>query len=302
MSTIDEKLVRKIVSRVVQKHLQATGEDSSAGQGEAASSGTAGQQTAQPQAPPAPAGLRCETIPVGVSSRHAHVTREDFEKLFGPGRELMVLRPLSQPGQFAAQETVAVVTDRGRIDKLRLLGPFRPQTQVELSHTDARRLGISPPVRGSGKLTGSTGARLEGPAGRVDIGEGVIVAERHIHITPKDAERLGVADSQYVDVHTAGERELVFRRVLVRVGDQAAADFHLDTDEANASGLTTGDLVHVCVPVKPVAKDKPSGRRVITEQMIRDSLDAGEPLDIAGDSILTPAARDLALEKGLIKR
>lgn len=297
---MDEKLVKEIVSRVVRK-LMETRQGSVSGKPGADDESGSVPETVGASSTGLDGGKVCETIPVGVSSRHVHTTREDFERLFGAGRSLTVLRPLSQPGQFAAQETVAVVTDRGRIDKVRLLGPFRDKTQVELSQTDARRLGLSPPVRESGKLAGTPGAFLEGDLGKVGIPEGVIVAERHIHIIPADADRLGVKNGQFVDVHTTGERQLVFRNVLVRVSEQASADFHIDTDEANAAGLQTGDLVRVCFTRLSDTRTL-TEPRVISERMIREALKKGQVPGLDGKAILTPAARDLAVEKGLIKR
>jgi putative phosphotransacetylase len=291
VATMDENLVREIVTRVVSK-LVPVREESRSGKPVV----TAETVPSNPSEK-----LFCETIPAGVSNRHVHITREDFQRLFGSEREMTVLRPLSQPGQFAAQETLAVATDRGRIDKVRLLGPFRSKTQVELSQTDARQLGISPPVRKSGKLSGTPGAFLEGPLGRIDLSEGVIIAERHIHITPADAQRLGVEDGRYADVHTAGERPLVFKNVLIRVSEEFSADFHLDTDEANAAGLKTGDLVQVCFAHPPKTGAFTQGK-VISERMLREALRKGESPGLDSKAKLTPSARDLAYEKGLLKR
>ncbi len=180
-------------------------------------------------------------IPIGVSNRHIHLTKEDVEKLFGDNYELTSKKELSQPGEFAAEETVTIKTDKSEISRVRILGPVRTLTQVEISKTDARQLGINPPIRPSGKIEGTPGITLIGPHGEITIDKGVIIAERHIHMTNEDADRFGVSDGQYVSVKTEGEREIVFHKVLIRVKDTYALDMHIDTDEANAAGIQTGD-------------------------------------------------------------
>ena len=182
-------------------------------------------------------------FPVGISARHLHLSQADLEKLFGPGHQLTPEKPLSQPGQFSCAETVAVHGPRGSFPKIRVLGPVRQHTQVEVSRSDAFVLGLDPPVRDSGDLAGSPGARLVGPGGEIVLSEGVIVAHRHLHIPPKQAEELGLKDKDFIRVHVEGPRALVFERVLVRVGPNFALDLHLDTDEANAAGAKTGDSV-----------------------------------------------------------
>ena len=180
-------------------------------------------------------------IPIGVSNRHIHLTKEDVDKLFGDNYELTSKKELSQPGEFAAEETVTIKTDKSEIQGVRILGPIRPLTQVEISKTDARKLHINPPIRPSGKIDGTPGIKIIGPKGEITIDKGVIIAERHIHMTKADADSFGVKDGQYVSVKTAGERELTFNKVLIRVKDTYALDMHIDTDEANAAGLQTGD-------------------------------------------------------------
>lgn len=184
-------------------------------------------------------------IPIGVSGRHAHVSREDLDILFGEGYQLQPLKDLSQPGQFACQETIDLVTVKGSFKNVRILGPERKKSQVEISLTDAIKLGIKPPVRDSGNHTDSPGLTLVGPNGSVDITSGVIAACRHIHMTPDDAEKLGLKDKQMVKVHTGGERGLIFDQVLVRVDPSFALEMHIDTDEGNAAMVKTGDLVEV---------------------------------------------------------
>jgi len=181
-------------------------------------------------------------VPVGVSARHVHLTQEHVERLFGPGAKLTEMKPLSQPGQFAANETVAIYGPKGSFPKVRILGPTRKATQVEVSRTDALALGLNPPVRESGDIAGTPGLRLVGPAGEVTIEQGVIVAARHIHFHPSDAQKFGVADKQRLKVRVGGERGVVFENVIARVSDQFALDMHIDTDEGNAAGVSTGDV------------------------------------------------------------
>ena len=184
-------------------------------------------------------------IPVGVSNRHIHLSKEHLAELFGKDYELTVLKELSQPGQFAAAETVAVEGPKGRIENVRILGPARSMTQLEISKTDSYKLGIDPPVRLSGNIDGTPGITIQGPNGIVVIENGVIIAKRHIHMTPQDAERFSVKDKQVVKVKTLGERALIFDKVVVRVSENFALDMHIDTDEANAAGLKTGDRVEI---------------------------------------------------------
>lgn len=180
-------------------------------------------------------------IPIGVSNRHIHLTKEHVYQLFGEGYELKVKKELSQPGEFAAEETVTIKTEKSEIAKVRILGPIRSLTQIEISKTDAFHLGIKPPIRPSGKIEGTPGITIIGPNGEITVEEGVIIAERHIHMTPTDAQTFGVEDGQYVSIKVEGERELVFHQVLIRIKDTYALDMHIDTDEANAGGLKTGD-------------------------------------------------------------
>lgn len=184
-------------------------------------------------------------IPVGISGRHAHVSQADLETLFGAGYELKPLKDLSQPGQYAAQETVDISTEKGEIKKVRILGPVRKQTQVEISLTDAVKLGLKPPVRDSGDLRNSPGLTITGPKGKTIIPEGVVCAARHIHMTPADAEQLGVKDKDLISVKIDGERGAVFNNVLCRVHPSFQLEMHCDTDEGNAVMLKTGEKVSV---------------------------------------------------------
>ena len=169
---------------------------------------------------------------VETSARHVHVTQEDLETLFGKGHELTKKKDLSQPGQFACEEKVTIVGSKKEM-KASILGPVRPETQVELSLTDARSIGVDAPIRESGDIAGSGACKLVGPAGEVELKEGVIAAKRHIHATPEDAEKLGVKDKDVVSVKIDTEgRSLVFGDVVVRVSPKYALAMHIDTDES----------------------------------------------------------------------
>ena len=184
-------------------------------------------------------------ILVETSARHIHVSREDLDVLFGKGYELTNKKDLSQPGQFACEEKVVVKGPKGSI-KASILGPIRPATQVELSLTDARTIGVSALVRESGDIAGTAGCVIEGPCGSVEIKEGVIAAKRHIHMTPADAAELGVADKEIVSVKLDTARPLIFGDVVVRVSDKFALAMHIDTDESNAAyafGAVYGEIV-----------------------------------------------------------
>ncbi|HHT05415.1 MAG TPA: phosphate propanoyltransferase [Hydrogenispora sp.] len=187
-------------------------------------------------------------VPVGVSNRHVHLSQEDLETLFGKGATLTVKKDLSQPGQFAAEETVNLIGPKRSIPNVRILGPVRPQTQVEISLTDSFTLGITAPVRDSGNLENTPGLIIEGPKGRIEIEEGVIVAQRHLHLHDTEAAELGLKDQDYIQVKVDGPRGLIFDQVLVRVSPKFKKDLHLDIDEANAAGLKTGDLVTIIKP------------------------------------------------------
>ena len=173
---------------------------------------------------------------VEVSARHVHLCQQDLETLFGKGAQLHPRRELSQPGQYVCEERVEIVGPKNSIKGVSVLGPLRPATQVEVSLTDARALGISVPVRESGVLEGSAGCTIIGPAGKVELGQGLIAAKRHIHISPGDAEKQGVRDKEVVQVKIdTPERSCIFGDVVVRVNDDFNTSMHLDTDEAHAA-------------------------------------------------------------------
>jgi putative phosphotransacetylase len=170
-----------------------------------------------------------------TSARHVHVCRETLDILFGEGYELTKKKDLSQPGQFACEERIKVIGEKGEFPAVSILGPIRPNDQVELSASDARSIGVKAPVRESGDIKGSGGCKLVGPNGEVEISEGVIVAKRHIHMTPADAAEYGLSDKQVVSVKIdSAERSLVFGDVVVRVSEKFALAMHIDTDESNA--------------------------------------------------------------------
>ena len=180
---------------------------------------------------------------VETSARHVHVTKQDLETLFGPGHELTVKKYLSQPGQFASEEQVDVVGPKSVLKRVRILGPIRPETQIELSLTDARSIGITAPVRESGDVAGSGACKLVGPCGEVEVAQGVIAAKRHIHMTPEDAKEFEVEDKQIVSVKVDTEgRSLIFGDVVVRVSPKFSLAMHIDTDESNAACAGNGTM------------------------------------------------------------
>ena len=179
-------------------------------------------------------------VPLEASGRHVHVTAQQALTLFG--HPLTPKRPLSQPGQYLANERVTVIGPKGEFQNVAVLGPERPEAQVEISLTDARQLGLSAPVKLSGDVKGTPGAVLVGPLGRVELNQGVMAAQRHIHMTPEDAARMGVRDKQVVKLQVFTQRPLVFQDVSVRVSEKFATFVHLDYDEANACGMAPGDL------------------------------------------------------------
>jgi len=180
---------------------------------------------------------------VETSARHIHLSKEDLETLFGAGYELTKKKDLSQPGQYACAERVDVVGPKKTIAGVSILGPVRPETQVELSLTDARSIGVAAPVRESGDIAGSGACKLVGPCGEVEIDRGVTAAMRHIHMTTADAERMGLTDKQIVEVKIPCEgRTLTFGDVVVRVSDKYALAMHIDTDESNAAGVAPGTM------------------------------------------------------------
>ncbi len=253
-------------------------------------------------------------IPVGVSGRHVHLCAADLAALYGKGHSLQKQRELSQPGQYAAVETVTLVGPRGCLERVRVLGPLRERSQVEISRSDAIHLGLNPPVRESGNLDGTPGVTVVGPQGPVLLREGLIVARRHIHMSPAEAKGFGVKDGESVRVLAGRERNLVFGQVTVRVKSGFALELHLDTDEANAAGLGNGDTVRLLTHIQagtPQGSASPAeaaggGIRetqgalaLVTEQDVRRARRDGTAILMTKDGLLTPLARDTAKELGV---
>jgi putative phosphotransacetylase len=238
-------------------------------------------------------------IPIGVSKRHLHVSLRDFEALFGKGKTPSVQRVISQPGQFAAGETVNATGPKGKLEGVRIVGPARGATQLELSPSDCRTIGIDAPVVVSGKLEKSAGGvTLEGPAGKVTLPSGVIVAQRHLHVAPGDARRLGVADGDRIAIECGpAGRRVTLHDVIVRLGPGHATELHLDLDEADAAGVKSGDQAII------VARSGTSGagkkRPLVTERDVAAMAARGEKVSAHGPYLLTPAARDRAHALGI---
>jgi putative phosphotransacetylase len=198
------------------------------------------------------ADARVHEVTVRISARHVHLSREHMERLFGHGAALTKLKDLFQPSQFAANETVTLVGPVGWIEKVRVLGPLRDVTQVEISGTDQFMLGIQAPVRESGKLEGTPGIVLRGPAGEVSLSQGVIRSLRHIHMLPADADTIGVKNGAHVSVRLMGDRATIAEGVVVRVSPDAALEMHIDTDEANAAGVPAESMGQILIPMMTV--------------------------------------------------
>jgi len=252
-------------------------------------------------------------IPIGVSPRHVHLCKEDFHRLFGPEATMTRVRDLTQGGQFASEQMVILATPVGRLENVRVLGPFRSTSQVELARTEAVRLGLDPPVRDSGDHEGSPGLTIIGPAGRVEIPQGVILAQRHVHMTPADARDYDVVDKEIVFMAVAappsGEiksapRTVIFGDALIRVHESFRLDFHLDTDEANACGAQTGDLAVLfkigSVPLSSDRRYYPK-KKLYSERDVMNAARDGMVILIDNSTILTPAARDLGRARGIFE-
>ena len=187
-----------------------------------------------------------DQIPVGISNRHIHLTQEHVEILFGKGYQLTPIKDLSQPGQYACKETLTIVGPSMRpIENVRVLGPIRKASQVEISRTDSFTLKLNPPVRESGNIAGSAPIVIIGPKGVVSLDEGCIIANRHIHMSLEDGARFGIKDGEYVTVDSFGERRTRFYDVQVRVHKDFRLEMHLDTDDANAAGISCGGSVKI---------------------------------------------------------
>ena len=246
---------------------------------------------------PRAAGAPAIEVRIGVSNRHVHLSTAHLAALFGSA-PLTVARQIAQPGQFAANETVAAVGPKGRIDAVRIVGPPRGETQLEIAVSDATVLGVDPPIAASGSLDQSIGGvTLVGPAGKVELRRGVIIAARHLHLSPSDSRRWGLRDGDRLDVRCGqGARGVTYHDVLVRSGDAHATELHLDGDEARAAGVRTGDTASI------LGWRGPSGsrRKLITERDVAELARKGER--VPANAILTPSARDRAVALGLVER
>lgn len=184
-------------------------------------------------------------VPVGISVRHIHLSRADVDKLFGRNYQLTPKKQLSQPGQYACEECLDVIGPRGELKKVRILGPERKATQIELAQTDCRNIGISAPVRSSGNTAGTPGITLRGPLGEIHVPEGVIIADRHLHMSDAEAAAFGLKDGDHVQIRIDGIKPGILGNVLVRAGKAHALDLHIDTDDGNAFLLRQGQMVTV---------------------------------------------------------
>lgn len=269
-------------------------------------------------------------VPVGISARHVHLSQGDIAALFGPGYELTPLKPLVQPGQYAAREQLTLVGPKGELGKVRILGPARAETQIELSFTDAMKLGIKNcPIRMSGDLAGTPGLKLVGPRGELTVTQGVIVAQRHLHLSGPQAQAYGVHDKQVVSVRVTGARPCLLEGVVCRVGEGHELEIHIDTDEANACALQNGDLLELVFPSQseghhcqgtcrsgggctcghhsapapapaPPAEPEQEPLDLVTERDINDAFRDSHPQVLCTKkALITPAAADRAAETGI---
>ena len=237
--------------------------------------------------------------PVGVSMRHVHLSRKDLDTLFGPGYELHPLRDLVQPGQFAAQEQVVLCGPKGRLEKVRIIGPLREETQVELSLTDAMAVGLNEvPVRMSGHLQDTPGIRILGPAGEIEIARGTIVAARHLHLSEEQARAFHIHNGQMVCVKTGGERPVILEQVVCRTGQGHELEFHVDTDEANSCLLKNGDMVQILTEgCTLAATEETFDPRRISEKVVfaltGRSQDRTDRTSLFREEIRTPAGEEI---------
>ncbi|MDR1506044.1 MAG: phosphate propanoyltransferase [Treponema sp.] len=244
-------------------------------------------------------------LPVAVSARHVHLSRSDFAALFGAGAAMKPYRVLSQPGQFASEQTVEIAGPKGSFGKVRVLGPERGSTQVEISVSDSFTLGIQPVIRMSGNTAGTPGCILKGPAGKVELKEGVIVAARHVHMSEEQAAAYGVGDGAVVSVKTPLPREGVIGGIVVRCGKGHDLEVHLDTDEANGNGILCGTILEALTGAEGGGLSGNAagfGRilELVTERDVNNAAGRGEKtVCVAAKGFISPAAADRAKEKGI---
>jgi len=235
-------------------------------------------------------------IPIGVSARHVHLAQAEVEQLFGENYQLTPKFELSQPGQFAAEETVVIAGPKGSIERVRILGPARSLSQVEVSWTDAMKLGLKPPLRISGDIQGSSPVTLIGPKGSVVLNEGLIIAQAHIHMSPADSARFQVVDGQSVQIKVEGIRPIILSNVAIRVSERYRLEMHIDTDEANAGLIQQGtlaEIVHhqVSEPMITVKEQSPVVQKVEQPSVYhydKKLLSQIEVLDIDAQEIVVP--------------
>ncbi|MCS5500142.1 phosphate propanoyltransferase [Lysinibacillus sp. A4] len=235
-------------------------------------------------------------IPIGVSARHVHLAQAEVEQLFGENYQLTPKFELSQPGQFAAEETVVIAGPKGSIERVRILGPARSLSQVEVSWTDAMKLGLKPPLRISGDIQGSSPVTLIGPKGSVVLNEGLIIAQAHIHMSPADSARFQVVDGQSVQIKVEGIRPIILSNVGIRVSERYRLEMHIDTDEANAGLIQQGtlaEIVHhqVSEPMITVKEQSPVVQKVEQPSVYhydKKLLSQIEVLDIDAQEIVVP--------------
>ncbi|WBF55756.1 phosphate propanoyltransferase [Lysinibacillus sp. JK80] len=235
-------------------------------------------------------------IPIGVSARHVHLAQAEVEQLFGENYQLTPKFELSQPGQFAAEETVVIAGPKGSIERVRILGPARSLSQVEVSWTDAMKLGLKPPLRISGDIQGSSPVTLIGPKGSVVLNEGLIIAQAHIHMSPADSARFQVVDGQSVQIKVEGIRPIILSNVVIRVSERYRLEMHIDTDEANAGLIQQGtlaEIVHhqVSKPMITVKEQSPVVQKVEQPSVYhydKKLLSQIEVLDIDAQEIVVP--------------
>jgi len=254
--------------------------------------------------------LPANTIPIAVSARHVHLSQEHVEILFGKGYTLTKKSDLSQPNQFAANETVVIAGPRGSIERVRVLGPARSLTQAEVSWTDAMKLGVKPPLRESGNIAGSGAFTLIGTKASLYLEEGLIIAQAHIHMQPQDATRLGVQDGDYVTVEAAGIRPIAYQHVKIRVSERYRLEMHIDTDEANAGLITQGAVGYVIRPseaIQSIIVEQRTPEIIVNKQhnftkklLSNDDVrDIEEPeIIVEKGTIITALARDTARDLG----
>lgn len=235
-------------------------------------------------------------IPIGVSARHVHLAQAEVEQLFGENYQLTPKFELSQPGQFAAEETVVIAGPKGSIERVRILGPARSLSQVEVSWTDAMKLGLKPPLRISGDIQGSSPVTLIGPKGSVVLNEGLIIAQAHIHMSPADSARFQVVDGQSVQIKVEGIRPIILSNVVIRVSERYRLEMHIDTDEANAGLIQQGTLAEimhhqVSEPMITVKEQSPVVQKVEQPSVYhydKKLLSQIEVLDIDAQEIVVP--------------